>query len=133
LFHVDVAKFERCNRAVACAGQYRERNQRAVPALDVGDRGHGLDDVPNLFQGWNFCRAGGFGDPRVLSRKVEVFGVRIRDAGLVAGLPGEPDEKSLQGSQRSIKRRLAQWFAASAALVREAAFKFRRDETLRMA
>src|SRR5512132_3988127 len=56
-------------------------------------------------------RAGRLGDPRLLGREVELFGIRIGDAGFVARLSGEPDEEPLQGGQGGVQRRLAQRLA----------------------
>src|SRR5262249_4579622 len=61
---------------------------------------------------------------RLLGREVEVFGIRIGDAGLVARQSGEPDEEPLQGGQSGVQRRLAQWLTAAVApLVGEIALK----------
>jgi hypothetical protein len=72
-----------CHRSGFLIGQDRERDQRAVPPLDVRDRRHALDDMSNLFQGWNARRPSRFGDPRFFNRKTEVFGVRIGNPRLV--------------------------------------------------
>ena len=74
-----------------------------------------MDDMANLLKRRNPRRAGRLGDPRLLGRKVEVLGIRIGDAGLVAGLSGEPDEEPLQGGQGGVQRRLAQRLAAPVA------------------
>jgi hypothetical protein len=90
-----------------------ERDQRAVPPLNLGGHRDSVDDVPNLLQGRNARRAGRLSDPRLLGRKVEILGIRICNAGLVAGLAGEPDEEALQGGQGSINGCLAQRLTAS--------------------
>src|SRR6266702_4397337 len=50
----------------------------------------------------------GLGDPRLLGRQVEIFGIRVRNLGLVARLAGQPDEEPLQDGERGVQRRLAQ-------------------------
>jgi hypothetical protein len=79
--NIDVPKLERGNRTVARAGQDRERYQRTVPPLDIGGRRHALDNMTNLLQGRNARRTGRLGNARVLGRKIEVFGVRVGNAG----------------------------------------------------
>jgi hypothetical protein len=59
------------------------------------------------------------GDPRLLGREVEVFGIQIGDAGLVTGLSGEPDEEPRQGGQSGVQRRLAQRLTAAVAVGRQ--------------
>jgi hypothetical protein len=95
------------------AGQDGEGHQGSVSPLDLGDRRHRLNDVTNLLQRRDARWAGRLGDTRFLGRKVEVLGVRIGNTGLIAGLPGEPDEETLQGGQRGIQCCLAQWLTAT--------------------
>lgn len=68
----------------------------------------------NLLHSRNARWAGRFGHPRILRRKVEVVGVRVCNARLVARLPGQPDEKALKGRQGGVQGRLAQRLPASA-------------------
>src|SRR5262245_10793110 len=91
-----MSELERCDRSVARTGQDCERKQRAVPPLDLSGCRHDMDDVANLLKCRNPRRSGRLGDSCLLGREVEVLGIRIRDAGLVAGLSGEPEEKPLQ-------------------------------------
>ena len=82
------------------------------------------DDVPDLLQGRNPCRAPRLRDPRLFSRKIEVLGIRIGNPRFVAGLPGKPDEKPLKGRQRGVERSLAQRLATPAAtLIGQAALE----------
>jgi hypothetical protein len=71
-----------------------------------------LDKVADLLQSRDTRWAGGFGDPRLLGREVEVFGVVVGNTRLVAGLPSDPSEEAFQGGQGGIARGLAQRRAA---------------------
>src|SRR5215470_15450279 len=104
------------NRPVARAGQDRERDQRSVASLDVDGRRHAMDDMANLLQSRNARWTGRLGNARVLGREIEVFSVRIGDAGFVTRLPGEPDKEPLQCGRGGVQGRLTQRLAASAAL-----------------
>src|SRR5262249_62165509 len=79
-------------------------DEGSVAALDLGAGRHRLDDVPDLFQGRHTLVPMGLGDPRLLGRQVEIFGIGVRNPGLVPWLPGQPDEETLQGTQRGVER-----------------------------
>ena len=64
-------ELERGNSPVPGSGQDGERDEGAVPPLNLGGHGHGLDDVAYLLQGRNARRAGGFGDPRLLAERLK--------------------------------------------------------------
>ena len=108
LVDVDVLELEGCDRPVAGAGQDREGDQGAVATLDLGARRHRPDDVPDLLQRRHPRFPVGLGDPRLLGRQVEIFGIGVRNPGLVPRLSGQPDEEPFQGAQRGVERRLAQ-------------------------
>ena len=121
LVDIDVLELEGRNRPVAGAGQGGEGDQCPVAALDLGAGRHHPDDMPDLLQGRHPRVPVGLGDPRLLGRQVEIFGIRVRNLGLVARLAGQPDEEPLQDGERGVQRRLAQAIlGADARLVREA-------------
>ena len=101
-------ELEGCDRAVAGAGQGGEGDEGPVAALDLGAGRHRLDDVPDLLQGRHTLVPMGLGDPRLLGRQVEIFGIGVRNPGLVPWLPGQPDEETLRVAQRGVERRLAE-------------------------
>jgi hypothetical protein len=103
-----VLELEGCNRPVAGASQDREGHERPVAALDFRSGRHRSDDVSDLLQGRHTRVPMGLGDPRLFRRQVEIFGIGVRNPGLVPRLSGQPDEEPLQGAERGVERRLAE-------------------------
>ena len=108
LVDVDVLELEGCDRPVAGTGQDGEGNERPVAALDLGAGRHRLDDMPDLLQRRHPRIPVGFGDPRLLGRQVEIFGIGVGNPGLVPRLSGQPDEEPLQRAECGVERRLAE-------------------------
>src|SRR5262249_7526655 len=78
LVDVDVLDLKGCDSPVAGAGQGGEGYEGTVAALDLGAGRHRLDDMPDLLQGRHPRVSVGLGDPRLLGRQVEIFGIRVR-------------------------------------------------------
>lgn len=108
LLKIDVLELERRQRAVAGAGQDRERDQGAVARFNIGGGGHRGEDVSDLLQGRHRRGAAGLCDPRIVGRQVEIVGVGIGQFRAVAGLPMEPMEERPKMTQGRIEGSLCE-------------------------
>src|SRR5262249_22218009 len=95
LVDINVLELEGSDGPVTGTGEYGEGDERTVAALDLGGRRHGPDDIPDLLKGRHARIPVSLGDPRLLGRQVEIFGIGVRDPGLVPRLSGQPDEEPL--------------------------------------
>jgi hypothetical protein len=101
-----------CRRPVPGARQDREGDEGLIAAFNLGVRRHHVDDMPDLLQGGHSLLAPRFGDSGFLGRKIEIFGIGVRNPGFVPRLPSKPDEEPLQGAQGGVERGLAEMIPA---------------------
>ena len=88
--------------------QQRECHQGAIPALNIRLGRHRIDDVLDLFQGRYLLLPLSCSDAGVLVRQIEILGIGILQTRLVARLPRQPLEESLELRKCRMQGRLAQ-------------------------